>query len=105
MNLALPREPPPKAGWGTGCPGAGATEPAREGTPATGEALSRTVGLMRGSVHIWSMKAEIDFIRTNGEWPMLPAGSTVMGLPAESWGKGLFVVVRPFKGLVIDVPD
>ena len=51
------------------------------------------------------MKAEIDFIRTKGEWPMLPAGSTVMGLPAESWGKGLFVVVRPFKGLVIDVPD
>ena len=36
---------------------------------------------------------------------MLPLGSTAMGLPAEFWGKGLFVVVRPFKGLVIDVPD
>src|SRR5438309_4443238 len=98
MNLALPREPPPKAGWGTGCPGAGATDRRGSATPATGEALSRTVGLMRGCVHIWSMKAEIEFIRTEGEWPMLPLGSTAMGLPAEFWGKGLFVVVRPFKG-------
>src|SRR2546427_760912 len=58
MNFALPREPPPKAGGGTGAPGAGATDRRGSATPATGEALSRTVGLMRGSVHIRTMDGD-----------------------------------------------